>query len=74
MLLRSLIWVMLVLALAASFLPAQPADTAYTQSGDPVVRLTLDGALHPAMLEYLKRVHGEKGIDPTVYAIDLAPR
>jgi len=26
------------------------------------------------LLEYLKRVHGEKGIDPKVYAIDLAPR
>jgi membrane-bound serine protease (ClpP class) len=57
--LRPLLWVMLVIALAAGFLPGKTVHSAAFQDGDPVVRLTLDGALHPAMLEYLKRAQQE---------------
>lgn len=57
--LRSLCWVFLLLALVVSFLPLQNASSAYAQDAAPVVRLTLDGALHPAMLEYLKRAQQE---------------
>ncbi len=57
--LRPLLWVMLVIALAAGFLPGKTVYSAAFQDGDPVVRLTLDGALHPAMLEYLKRAQQE---------------
>lgn len=57
--LRSLHWVLLVLALAVSYLPAHTVHSGYAQDAAPVVRLTLDGALHPAMLEYLKRAQQE---------------
>lgn len=57
--LRSLCWVFLLLALVVSFLPLQNANSAYAQDAAPVIRLTLDGALHPAMLEYLKRAQQE---------------